>query len=143
MKAAPYIDPPHRQRGDALFEALIAVVLASVIGLGLTYAAARMANSQRYMNAQNTAVHEMREELLKKGFTADELCDADNLEWNGSSAYTPSGDTIAFDLTCESTTITVNGIDIQLQAVKSLSSSGNDASQAVFGGDGELRISVD
>lgn len=143
MKAARSTDPRRRQRGDALLEALIAMVLASIIGLGLTYATARMANSQRYMNAQNMAVHEMREELLKKGFTADELCDADNLEWAGSAAYTSSGDTIAFDLTCESTTINVNGIDIQLQAVKSLASSGDGVSQAIFGGDGELRISVD
>lgn len=48
------------QRGDALLEAMLAIVLASVIGLGLTYAAARTLSSQRYANAQGLMLNQMR-----------------------------------------------------------------------------------
>jgi Tfp pilus assembly protein PilV len=49
-----------RQRGEMLLEALIAALLLGVLGLGMTYAAARSASSQRIANAQNLAVGALR-----------------------------------------------------------------------------------
>lgn len=48
------------QRGDALLEALIGFMLLMVLGLGLSYAAARTMNSQRYASTQNIALNQMR-----------------------------------------------------------------------------------
>lgn len=48
------------QQGDALFEALIGFLLLMVLGLGLSYAAARALNSQRYASTQNIALNQMR-----------------------------------------------------------------------------------
>lgn len=48
------------QRGDALFEALIGFMLLMVLGLGLSYAAARTLNSQRYASTQSIALNQMR-----------------------------------------------------------------------------------
>lgn len=50
----------HSQQGDALFEALIGFMLLMVLGLGLSYAAARALNSQRYASTQNIALNQMR-----------------------------------------------------------------------------------
>lgn len=50
----------HSQQGDALFEALIGFMLLMVLGLGLSYAAARAMNSQRYASTQNIALNQMR-----------------------------------------------------------------------------------
>lgn len=50
----------HTQRGDALLEALIGFMLLMVLGLGLSYAAARAMNSQRYASTQNIALNQMR-----------------------------------------------------------------------------------
>lgn len=55
-KKAPCIDQrrrssrslrPRAQRGDALLEGLVGALLLAIIGLGLTYAAARAVNTQR------------------------------------------------------------------------------------------------
>lgn len=48
------------QQGDALFEALIGFLLLMVLGLGLSYAAARALNGQRYASTQNIALNQMR-----------------------------------------------------------------------------------
>lgn len=56
-------DVPYKQRGDILLESLISMVLMSIVGLGLVYAASRVAATQGEMNKQNIAVSEMREML--------------------------------------------------------------------------------
>lgn len=56
-----------RQRGDILLESLIGIVLMSIIGLGMTYAASRAAVSQRDMKVQNIAVSQMRALIVRYG----------------------------------------------------------------------------
>lgn len=48
------------QRGDALLEALIGILLMSVIGLGLSFALARTFNAQHYLSTQNIAILQMK-----------------------------------------------------------------------------------
>lgn len=75
MKPAPSTDsrPPRSQQGDALLEALIGILLMTVIGLGLTYALARVFNSYRFTTTQNIAVTQMRN-LLVAGGSLETLC---------------------------------------------------------------------
>lgn len=64
------------QQGDALFEALIGFLLLMVLGLGLSYAAARAMNSQRYASTQNIALNQMRGMLQATDKGVRSLCDA-------------------------------------------------------------------
>lgn len=66
----------HSQQGDALFEALIGFLLLMVLGLGLSYAAARALNSQRYASTQNIALNQMRGMLQDTDKGVRALCDA-------------------------------------------------------------------
>ena len=89
MKQRPCIERRgggRRQRGDALFEALIGIVLAAVLGLGLSYAAGRMLNSQRYASTQGIAVNQMRAALAERGLAG--LC---NGTQSAQLVITPTG----------------------------------------------------
>jgi Tfp pilus assembly protein PilV len=55
------------QRGDALLESLVGVVLASIVGLGLSYTTARMMVSQRYVSTQYTVLGQMSGALAANG----------------------------------------------------------------------------
>ena len=56
-----------KQRGDMLLEALIAMVLLAVVGVGPAFIAARMAVSHQQMNTTNNAVLQLRNLLLAQG----------------------------------------------------------------------------
>nr|WP_316639304.1 type II secretion system protein [uncultured Roseateles sp.] len=56
-----------RQRGDALVESLIAIVLLGVIGLGLVFALGRTLVAQKFHKGQSLAVQGIRAELQSAG----------------------------------------------------------------------------
>lgn len=62
---------PHRQRGDVLIEALIAVLLSSIIGAGTAYLTSRMVLSAKNQRLDGIAAQQMRELLQRYG---DTLC---------------------------------------------------------------------
>ena len=62
------------QRGDALLEALIGILLLAILGLGLSYSAARMLASQRYAATHGIMVAQMRNAPETRGLT--NLCSA-------------------------------------------------------------------
>lgn len=75
MKRAPSIERRaggRRQRGDALIESLVGVVIASIMGLGLSYTVSRMILSQRYVATQTSVIDQMANSLSSSGVTA--LC---------------------------------------------------------------------
>ena len=83
-KKAPCIERPARrgcgsrpwrtrQRGDALLEAMIGALLLAIIGMGLTYAAARVVNTQRFAAGHHIVLTQVLNELATKGVPA--LCD--------------------------------------------------------------------
>lgn len=135
-----------KQAGDALLDAMIAMLLAMVIGLGPVYVASRGAVAQRQASYKNMAVVEMRK-LLAQG---PALC--------GQPAGTYTILNLPVTVTC--TTRPASGITIGGQAVDptpigsgsaktislSVSSSTNDdddnltASKAKFGGGGIITI---
>ena len=71
---------PRAQRGDALLEGLVGALLLAIIGLGLTYAAARAVNTQRHASGHHIVLTQMLNALETKGVQA--LC-------NGATATLP------------------------------------------------------
>lgn len=61
MKKARSIS--QRQQGFSLVEALVSIVLVAILGLGMTYAASRVLQVQRFATTQSLAVIQMREYL--------------------------------------------------------------------------------
>lgn len=55
------------QRGDAMIESLVGAVLASIVGLGLSYTTAQMMVSQRYVATQNAVIGQMAGSLAVTG----------------------------------------------------------------------------
>ena len=66
-KPARCTDPRRAQRGDALLEALVGILLLALLGLGLSHAAARMLAAQRYAAAHGIVVGQMRNVLETQG----------------------------------------------------------------------------
>ena len=71
-KPARCTDPRRAQRGDALLEALVGILLLALLGLGLSHAAARMLAAQRYAAAHGIVVAQMRNALETQGIA--KLC---------------------------------------------------------------------
>lgn len=66
-KPARCTDPRRAQRGDALLEALVGILLLALLGLGLSHAAARMLAAQRYAAAHGIVNAQMRNALETQG----------------------------------------------------------------------------
>lgn len=60
-------DSRRRQRGDMMLEALIGVLITSLIGAGLAHVAANMMNNQRDAKVENLVVERLRDNLHSKG----------------------------------------------------------------------------
>lgn len=56
-----------RQQGGALLEALVAMVLLGVLGLGMTYALGRTMVASKHHRAQSLAVQSIRADLQRAG----------------------------------------------------------------------------
>jgi len=131
----------HRQRGDALLEALIAILLMAAIGLGLAYSAARAINAQRYASTHALALQEMREELERRGQNESStgLCSSGSeVPWESTLA----GSTASFVLQCATANVTVAGTALTVQTLASVATSDTDANRALFGGDGAIVLSL-
>ncbi len=100
-----------QQRGDALVEAMVAIVLLGVIGLGLVYAVGRAMAAQKFQKGQSMAIQAIRADLQDKGVASS--CPA-----SGNATVTNSltmGTNLQLsDLqkTCTVTavTVTINGV---------------------------------
>lgn len=56
-----------RQHGDALLEALVALLLVAILGMGSAYTASRVAVSHKYARTQAMAVSQLRQMLQNPG----------------------------------------------------------------------------
>lgn len=122
------------QRGDALIEGLVGMVLVAILGVGPVYVASRAALSQRYMNMQNIAVNKLVE--LHKS-TGSNLC-------TGSYSISVGGQSLPVTVTCTTrsdTAITVGGSAVVLTGSPSASSpSLSVTSTSLFGGVGTIVV---
>ncbi|WP_449467846.1 hypothetical protein [Stenotrophomonas humi] len=70
-------DSPRRQRGDMMLEALVGVLITSLIGAGLAHVAANMMDNQRDAKVENLVVERLRDNLYSKGVG---LCSGSTVE---------------------------------------------------------------
>jgi prepilin peptidase dependent protein A len=142
-KAAQY-PRPHHQRGDALVESLVGVVIASIMGLGLAFTASKMILSQRYVATQNAVLDQMTASLSSQGVST--LCAG------GTTVTVVVGSTsLALPApTCASASVTVSApagalpatLSAGLVTTMSFSTPGsNTAAQNLLGGSGVMIIS--
>ncbi len=103
--------PGKQQRGDALIEAMVAMVLLGVIGLGLVYAVGRAMAAQKFQKGQSLAIQAIRADLQGSGI-------ANSCPTSGNATVT-STLTLGTNLTlpdlqktCTVTavTVTINGV---------------------------------
>ena len=118
------------QQGFSLLEALVAMVLTSIIALGGALSMGKIMQVQRQSNLQQIAVNELRNLLREDG---QKLCEtsppeAPQIEINGKD--------ITVNVTCTPSTIRVGTTDTQIISPV-LSVKGEDAKQ-LFGGEIEV-----
>lgn len=123
------------QRGDALIEALIAILLMAALGLGLAYTAGRALHSQRTMAAQGLAITEMREALQDVDLASSGLCETGS---GTTLDYDIAGRTITFEVTCTETSVTMGGVELSVWLPTAIESQSTDDSIALFGEDGRI-----
>lgn len=146
MNASPSTDARmlRGERGDALIEAIVGILLMTIVGLGLSYAAARALNSQRYQSTHNLMIAEMRNVLASQGLT--NLC--------AGNVTVPNGSLLGKALptpTCTQASVSVGvagstQLNVTLPAGKvvtslRLSTPRDDATIGLFGGDGSIVFS--
>lgn len=122
-----------QQRGDVLLDALVAMLLASIIGLGPAYVAARSTVVQTQGGMQNLAAVQMRNLLSQQGVA---LCDT-----------TPNIDvgnqTLSVTVECESRSadaVTVEGAAITMDGTATNRITLSVSSQPLFGGAGTITV---
>jgi len=122
------------QRGSSLIEAMVAMLILAILFLGIAQVLGRGLVSQRYMNAYSLALLEMRERLQQHNDVT--LCsNPGNLSWVGNIQLVARCDE-------NDVTIGVNGANVSVKTnVLTLSTNGDEESQAFFGADGVIRIS--
>lgn len=142
-----------RQRGDALLEALIGILLMSVVGLGLIFSLTRMFKVQRYTTTQTTALVTMRN-LVATTNTMQSLCVPPGGVQGAPHAIaslpvpgsTSPSNTVSIMLTCPAAaTITVGTTgfmqDVSYMTRISLATpDNNDAAKSLISGDGVLSL---
>ena len=153
MKPEPSTDsrPPRSQRGDALLEALIGILLMAVISLGMTYALARVFNSHRMTSTQNIAITQMRN-LLVAGAGLDPLCGSSpilRLTLN-AKAGAPTNVGIPAVVTCPVASAIAVGVSgnatfnqtVNFRTRLSIATPADSATaKSLFGGDGIVTVS--
>ncbi|PZU25846.1 MAG: hypothetical protein DI584_12975 [Stenotrophomonas sp.] len=92
-------DPRCRQRGDIMLEALVGVLITSIIGAGLAHVMANVMNNQRDAKVENLVVERLRDSLQTQGVG---LCGSGTLEIG-----MPNGESRSAAVSCESATATV------------------------------------
>ena len=93
------------QNGATLLEALVALVLTTIIALGGALSIGKILQAQRQSNIQQSAVNQLRQ-LLQSGT---------NLCSSTSNSITVNSQNLAVTVTCTSQTTTVGGKSITIQ----------------------------
>jgi type II secretory pathway pseudopilin PulG len=130
------------QRGDALLEALVGIVLMAVLTLGAAYALSRAQHAQRFTGTQQKTLVAMRELLSTQGVSglcatgtgvADGQALTANCSRNGSIVVDPK----ASDGT---TSLGLSNTLPSITQLSSLATGHTKDTQARYGGDGVLQI---
>lgn len=136
--------PARCQRGDALIEAMLGILLMTIVGLGLVYAASRALNSQRYQSTQTLAIAQMRNALMTTGATG--LCAGTSqasVSVNASAVTLPAPACAYASVSVGVAGSTAFNVTLPAGVVTSLSFStpSNKETTGLFGGDGVITLS--
>ncbi|MBB4845069.1 type II secretory pathway pseudopilin PulG [Paucibacter oligotrophus] len=103
---------PQAQRGIALIEALVSMVLLAIVGLGLVYALGRSLVAQKYQKAQSLAVQTIRADLQGRGL-------ADGCPSSGSNKLTRNAEPIveSVDLSGLSKACTIKTVTVDMAGI--------------------------
>lgn len=135
-KVVPQANSPIASlRGDAMLEALISMLIVLIAGLGSSYALAGMLKAKATLNAQYSAVAQMRQMIQRSG---PALC-------TGSQTITVGTTVLALTATCTplASTVSVNGAAVDLSSTSGAASYSvtlSATSQALFGGSGTIIV---
>lgn len=101
-----------RQRGIALIEALVSMVLLGIVGLGLVYALGRSLVAQKYQKAQSLAVQTIRADLQGRGL-------ADGCPTSGSNKLARSAEhsTQGIDLSGLNKACTIKAVTVDVAGI--------------------------
>ncbi len=136
-----------RLRGEALFEALVALVISGALLLGLGYTASRVLNAQRSTTTQTLALGQMRGQLATQADLAL-LCDGAAPVTIAGTGEDATATTLSVTADCSFANPTVSvpsvaGLSATLAApvldAMTLVTAGDEAA-ALLGGDGALEI---
>lgn len=121
MAATTDLRASRKQRGDAMIEALIAVVLLGVVGLGLTFALGRTIAAQKFHKAQSLTVQGIRADVQSGGVASG--CPATgNASQSKTLVLSPTVSVTGVTKECTVTpvTVSINGVDkaVTLTAVR-------------------------
>jgi hypothetical protein len=117
----------------------------AAVGTGLAYATGRAVNAQAHSNAHYLLVAGIRD-YLQQVTACNEGSMPVCLGKDKSHCNTCSGVDACVEVTlsCETTTVDVNGTLVPLKRLVSVATTPDDpAAVALFGGDGYVRISLD
>jgi Tfp pilus assembly protein PilV len=119
-----------RQRGDALLEALIAMVLLAVVAVGPAYVASRMAVTHKQINVSSNAVAQLRDLLLSEG---DALCGT-------AQSISIGGQTLPVTVTCTNRgAVEIEGLALAAADVPRAIALSVDSAD-LFGGEGLIVV---
>lgn len=131
----------YKQKGDAMIEALVSIVLLGVIMIGLTFLVAKTAVAQKTTSVQNMALFALRSAAQTQGVSA--LCAA------ASPSVSVANKNVALTAQCQRNafTATVAGQTINIPAAAnspitaSVLTTKQDATNAkLIGGDGVISL---
>lgn len=117
-----------QQQGFSLLEALVAMVLTSIIALGGALSMGKIMQVQRQSNLQQIAVGELRNLLQTSG---QQLCGT-------SPSISVNGESLDVSVECNSS-VTVGTTDISVEHPV-LTTQSNEKTQDFFGGDGVIKV---
>jgi Tfp pilus assembly protein PilV len=132
--------PLSKQKGDALIEALISIVLLSTIMIGLTFLVAKTAVAQKNTSVLNMTLFALRSQVQTQGLST--LCAG-----TGLSTITVADNAVPISATCPRAafTATVAGQIIAIPAGTTITDStlktqATPDNAALIGGDGVISL---
>lgn len=130
------------QRGEALLEALVGILIMSSLSLGMAYAMSRALYAQRFTSTQTQAITAMRQVLSTQGVTS--LCASGSSTADGQSVTASCDINSAIVVDPQNVAGTASlGVQVTVPAttiLNSLATASNDDTQHRYGGNGVLRI---
>jgi Tfp pilus assembly protein PilV len=131
--------PLFKQKGDALIEALVSVVLLSLIVISLTFLVAKTAVAQKNTSVLNMTLFALRSQAQTQGLNT--LCAAT------APSITVAGNNVLISATCQRNafTATVAGLSIAVPINSAITGStlqtlANTDNAKLIGGDGVISL---